>query len=217
MRLHVVRHGETRHNVEHRIQGDLLDDPLNESGIAQAEALGRHYAMERVRGLHVARVYSSPLRRAYQTAASIAHHLDLPEPAVLPGMRELSWGTHMGNLNEGPIGADMERILNAWDKGDLTAHAPKGETPADVWKRAMDDLAPVFERHKDDDIVVVGHGRVNKIVLSGLVHGSLDHMESYPQANACVSILRGPRPWQPIVLNRTDHLGSLKALEERVS
>ncbi|HET6403526.1 MAG TPA: histidine phosphatase family protein [Candidatus Thermoplasmatota archaeon] len=217
MRLHIVRHGETRHNLEGRIQGDLLDDDLTEVGHAQAEALRRHYAHERERGLVAACVYTSPLLRARSTARRIAEGLDLPAPTELPGMREVSWGEHMGKLNEGETRADMERVLRSWDEGRLDARAPGGETPHDAWTRAMRDLAPVLERHADDTVILVGHGRINKIVTSGLLHGDLAHMEAYPQANAGITILEGPDPWRVVAPNRTQHLVGLRALEERVS
>lgn len=215
MRLHLVRHGETRHNAEQRIQGDLIDDDLNDVGRAQAEALWRHYARQRMRGLVVSAIYTSPLQRARQTAGRIAEALDLPEPVVLRGVRELNWGHHMGKLNTGPTLADMTRVLTAWQRGDLGASVLGGETPGAAWKRAMEDIAPLFERHERDDVVLVAHGRLNKILMSGLLHGHLNHMEHYPQANAGVSVLEGPLPWRLIASNDTRHLEGLRTLDER--
>lgn len=215
MRLHLIRHGETRHNAERRIQGDLLDEALNDVGRAQTEALWRHYARERMRGLTVSAVYTSPLARARATAARIAEALDLHEPTVLPGLRELSWGHHMGKVNVGSTLADMDRVLNAWHTGDLDARVLGGEAPADAWKRAMHDLAPVIARHARDDVVCVAHGRLNKVLMSGLLHGELRHMESYPQANGSISILEGPAPWRMLSCNDTRHLQGLRALDER--
>lgn len=217
MRLHLVRHGETRHNVEGRIQGDLLDDDLNEVGLSQADALWRHYAQERMRGLTVSAVYTSPLRRARSTAARIAHAFDLPEPIALPGVREVSWGRHMGKRNEGETLTDMTRILDAWEKGDLSACAPGGETPAQAWARAVAEVAPLARRHARDDVVLVAHGRINKILMSGLLHGHLGEMERYPQANAGIALLQGPEPWRLLAANSTRHLAGLRALDERQS
>lgn len=215
MRIHLVRHGETRHNVERRIQGDLLDDDLNETGLAQADALYHHYAAQRVRGLHVSAAYTSPLKRARTTARRIAEALDLPEPTILPGLREVAWGSHMGKVNEGEILADMTRILRAWDRGELDARAPGGETPAEAWARASADLAPIFARHPRDDVVVVAHGRMNKVLMSALLHGDLLHMDRYPQPNAGVSILEGPDPWRLLPVDPRAHLEGLRSLDER--
>lgn len=68
MEVYLMRHGETDLNLEDRLQG-LVDCPLNGTGLAQAGAAG-----ERVRaaGLTFDRVYSSPLRRAVDTACLAA-------------------------------------------------------------------------------------------------------------------------------------------------
>lgn len=217
MRIHVVRHGETRHNAEKRIQGQTLDDGLNETGVQQAEALARHYAVERARGLHVAAVYASPLKRAYETGLAIARALDLPDPRPMHGLKEVHWGQHAGKLNEGATLADMTRVLTAWDAGDLTAHAPDGETPGDAWQRLAKDLEEVIARHPLDDVVIVGHGRINKILISGLLHGDLHHMDEHPQANAGITLLEGGPPWRLARGNETGHLTGLRALDERHS
>lgn len=215
MRIHLVRHGETRHNAEGRIQGDVLDDGLNGVGRAQADALYQHYASERFRGLFVAAVYTSPLRRARETAERIAAALDLPEPKPLHGLRELSWGQHNGKLNTGPVRAEMERVLSSWGSGDLGAATLGGETPGQGWERAIKDVAPLIDRHANDDVIIVAHGRMNKILTSGLLHGHLHHMDRYPQANASITYLEGPHPWRVASANVTRHLGPLRALDER--
>lgn len=216
MRIHLIRHGETRHNAEGRVQGHLLDDPLNEVGRAQAEALSRHYATERLRGLMVSAVYASPLLRAHETASRVAEALDLPAPGLLPGLREISWGSHMGRLNEGATRDELTRVLTAWENGDLEARAHGGESPGEAWMRAQADLKPVLERHAKDDIVVVAHGRMNKILLSGLVHGHLHEMEAFPQSNAAITIVEGP-PWRVVAGNSTKHIDNVRTLEERAS
>lgn len=216
MRLHIIRHGQTRHNVEGRIQGDVLDDPLDETGLAQADALFEHYLRERARGLVVGAVYTSPLRRAAMTAERIARALDAPAPRPLPGLREISWGHYNGRDNEGATREHMDRILAAWDQGDLTASAPGGETPHDGWARAQKEIEPLLERHAREDVILVAHGRINKILLSGLLHGELHHMERYPQTNAGITLLEGP-PWRLLTPNHTAHLAGLDAREERVS
>lgn len=217
MRLHLIRHGETRHNAEQRIQGDSLDDDLNEVGRAQADALWNHYARLRLNGLTVSAVYTSPLRRARSTASRIAEALDLPEPHVLHGLREISWGHHMGKVNVGSTRADLERVLTAWERGDLEARVLGGETPGEAWARATRDIGPLLPKHEHDDIVLVAHGRMNKILLSGLLHGHFHHMERYPQANASIHVLDGPKPWRLLTSNETRHLESLRTLDERAS
>lgn len=66
-RLIVVRHGETRANVEGRWQGHR-DWPLTEVGVAQAEAVA-----QRLEGCGFSSLYSSDLGRALHTARIIAN------------------------------------------------------------------------------------------------------------------------------------------------
>jgi probable phosphoglycerate mutase len=80
-----VRHGQTELNRSGRLQG-RLDAALSELGIGQAAALGRGFATE-----PVVRVYSSPLRRARDTAAAIAREHGL-EVDVDERLVELDYG-----------------------------------------------------------------------------------------------------------------------------
>ena len=211
MKLYLVRHAIAEEKASSQKDGDraLTDE-------------GREKMMRAAAGLHamdvaIEAIATSPLRRARETAARIAEALDAPEPTILHGLRELSWGHHMGQLNQGPTRVDMTRVLTAWQQGDLDARVLGGEIPGAAWGRAMADLTPLAERHVHEDVIVVAHGRINKILMSGLLHGHLHHMERYPQANAGISILEGPIPWRVRTSNTIEHLEGLRTLEERTS
>jgi broad specificity phosphatase PhoE len=66
LRILVVRHGQTRHNIEGIIQGQL-DTPLNAFGRLQASTTGDHLSTTRID-----RIITSPLQRARHTAEAIA-------------------------------------------------------------------------------------------------------------------------------------------------
>ena len=83
----LIRHGQTKENIEGRLQGHF-DGSLDETGIRQAHAVAARLA-----GEHAAVLYSSDLKRAYKTAEIIARNLQLPVRAL----RELrEW--HLGEL-----------------------------------------------------------------------------------------------------------------------
>lgn len=65
LRILIIRHGETDHNVQGIIQGQL-DTDLNEIGKKQAFFVAKSLANE-----HIDEVYSSPLKRARDTAKAI--------------------------------------------------------------------------------------------------------------------------------------------------
>jgi len=217
MRLYLVRHGETDHNVARRIQGPLLDDPLNERGVRQAEALARRFAAEREKGLRFAAVYSSPLKRAWMTAEAVARGAGAPAPVPVKGLTEFSWGVYLGKTETGETLEAMKALHAQWRAGQVDAAPPGGESPAGAFRRAWDDLAPVVARHapRGDTIAWVAHGRIFKILLARLVTGDVSRMEDFPQGNTAVSVLEhdaeGPYDagWRVALLNDQSHFEGL--------
>lgn len=83
--FYFLRHGETDSNRLKTIAGSL-DVELNDAGREQANA-----AVDLVRPLRITHIASSNLRRARETAATIARALVLPH-GVVPELAERSWG-----------------------------------------------------------------------------------------------------------------------------
>ncbi len=88
-RLFLVRHGQTRWNLEHRLQGQL-DSPLTEDGVRQAQSIA-----ERVADRGITTVCSSPLGRALHTAVIIADRIGA-ELVEVPDLAELHHGEMAG-------------------------------------------------------------------------------------------------------------------------
>ena len=218
MRVFLVRHGETKHNVDRRIQGPLLDDPLNDRGRAQALALERRFADERARGLRLAAVYGSPLKRAWETAEAVARGAGAPLPVRTPALVEFSWGVHLGKTETGDTLEAMKRYHADWRAGRVDVAVEGGESPAGAFARAWEGLGPLVARHAaagDEAIAWVAHGRIFKILLARLVAGDVSRMEDFPQGNTAVTLLeRAPAPpldsgWRVVYLNDQSHLGSV--------
>lgn len=86
--MYLLRHGESEFNVHFsktRVDPGIEDPALTEAGRVQAAA-----AAERLHGQSINRVVASPYRRALQTAAIVADHLDLPIE-IEPLVRERCW------------------------------------------------------------------------------------------------------------------------------
>ena len=159
MRFIFVRHGETEWNVTGRYQGQT-DVPLSEKGRAQAEALGKRFA-----DIHVDEVYSSPLKRAYDTARAIAEPKGLPIHKV-DGIKELNFGEWDGLTKE----QLTEQFGEAFVKYRIEPfHYPMaGEGTLNRAKllvgAALKDIKEEF-RHTDKTIVVVAHGGILKLAI----------------------------------------------------
>ena len=70
--FYFIRHGQTDWNLKHLIQGHT-DIPLNKTGIAQAQDASEHLIEK-----NITRIVTSPLIRAYRTAAIINKTLQVP-------------------------------------------------------------------------------------------------------------------------------------------
>ncbi|MBQ9413256.1 MAG: histidine phosphatase family protein [Oscillospiraceae bacterium] len=87
--LYLVRHGQTALNRANLLQG-RSDTPLNDTGREQARDAGRLLAEK---GVRFARVYTSPLRRAVETARLIAPGVPL---RVDERLIEMDYGPYEG-------------------------------------------------------------------------------------------------------------------------
>ena len=220
MRLLFVRHGETDHNKARRIQGPLIDDPLNATGEEQARALAAHIAAEQAAGaIHLDAVYSSPLKRAWLTAEAVAQAFRLT-PVPVKAFQEFSWGRYLGTTETGETLEAMKRAHQEWKGGNVAYRLPDGpqfpgESPETAWARARGALFPLLEKHSSGTIALVAHGRINKIMLSALVHRDLSRMEEFPQGNTSLTLLERDDgappegPWRALYVNHKVHLAGM--------
>ncbi len=178
MTLLLLRHAESEGNSTGRIQG-WADFGLTEFGGQQAEAAARHLA-----DAGAVALYSSPLRRARDTAVAVAEVTGL-EIVDLPDLREYRFGEAQGmrwseaEERFGLVGRD-------WGAGGIPGEEG---TPAfrDRVQRQIDELA---QRHTSDVAIAVIHGGVLGAYVSRLM--GLDDSE-YAQiygANCGITTLR---------------------------
>ena len=157
MTLLLLRHGESDGNATGRIQG-WADFGLTELGRQQAEAAGRHLADSGASAL-----YSSPLRRARDTAVIVAEHTGL-EIVDLPDLREYRFGEAQGLLwseaqaRFGFGGRD-------WGSGGV----PGEEGTSAFRDRVSQQVEELAQRHATDVAIAVLHGGVVGALVSRLM------------------------------------------------
>jgi broad specificity phosphatase PhoE len=144
----LVRHGETDWNRERRFQGHA-DTPLNEVGRRQAETLADVLADE-----SFAAAYSSPLRRALETAEIVSARQGLDVEAS-QGLMEVDVGSWSGLTT-----AEAERQFPAgfqrWRNHG--AGWTDGETYDELGRRVVSELLEIAARHPHDRVLAVTHG-----------------------------------------------------------
>ena len=180
--LYLVRHGETDANVSGIWQGST-DSPLNERGLAQARALARRVAREQ---LPISVIYSSPLRRARQTAEMVAEALD-DLPIILdPGLAEY----HLGEW-EGLSYQQLKDDKRLWARmaEDPDFIPPGGESARQFATRLLASFQTIIHQNAGETVMVVGHGGALATALSMLLHQDGSHWRQYQMLNASLSKL----------------------------
>lgn len=160
LRLLLIRHGEVLANREMRYVG-ARDEPLADSGIAQADRLATALTLLPVRA-----VYSSPLSRARETGRRIAaaRAVDL---RIEPRLREQSFGEWEGLTRGEVLERDRERLLR-WE-ADLGTSPPGGEPLTEVQARMLDLVQELARDHRGEHVALVSHvGPIKALLCAAL-------------------------------------------------
>lgn len=157
--LYLIRHGETDWNRRNLYQG-TTDVPLNDAGREQAEALAA-----RLRGVAFDAAYTSPLRRAADTARAVLSGTHVPLMPVRELM-ELSYGHWQGRSQETSGDSIVER---EWREAPWTVRFPGGESLEDVRMRGAAAIGAILAAHDGGTVLVSGHGHLNRVLLIHLL------------------------------------------------
>lgn len=214
----LVRHGATPWNREGLVQG-WTDIPLSDQGRVQAARVAGALAPHRV-----ARILTSDLARARETADIIAERLVVPVESD-PGLREY----HCGRWEGRPyltIRSEDGEAFRAWFN-DPDVPTPGGESMRQAALRAVPVLeaaahVPALSAHSPDHstsvlsdeapgaLLIVGHGGINRLLAGHLLGIELSAVKRLRLDNGSISIfepfLGG---WALKLWNDTGHLAGL--------
>jgi broad specificity phosphatase PhoE len=155
MSVYLARHGQTAYNLERRFQGQM-QVPLDQTGIAQA-----HDLAERASAIDFGALWSSPLRRARETAEIVAARIGLPiqQDARLMETDAGDWT----DRSFAEIQAQTPELFEGFADGDPAFAFPGGESFAEQGVRVGAAIAEI-EQGKLPALVVC-HGVVIRIAL----------------------------------------------------
>ncbi|HEY9807636.1 MAG TPA: histidine phosphatase family protein [Candidatus Obscuribacterales bacterium] len=217
-RVILVRHGESSYNVERRVQGHCDESTLTDAGRAAALKVGTALS-----GLTFDAVYSSPLRRAKETAQlalscfAAANHYP-PEIQFTDKLKEINLV-----LWEGMLFSDVEEKfpddIRLWrdqpHKLRMEIPGPDGTVdffpvPA-LYEQARQFWQEVLPRHGDQTILVVAHSGINRALISTAIGLDCDRYQALQQSNCGITVLNFAGGLDQAVqlesLNLTGHFG----------
>jgi len=204
-RVILIRHGETDWNAEGRIQGHL-PIPLNDRGLAQAEALSARLA-----NIPFVALYSSDLLRARQTAEAIGRSSG-HEVCTDERLREWDLGILSGllrtvaeELHPEAFGIFRNRIVDE--------PVPGGESIRARFNRVTDAVQDIAAAHRGDTVVAVTHGGPLGDCFRRAVGAPLESKVKIDLFNAGVNVLLiKDEGWQVESWGDVDHLAEIGTL-----
>ncbi len=195
MRVFLIRHGETEHNVEGGITGQL-DIPLNEYGVEQAEKLA-----ERLKNENFDAAYSSDLERTYKTTKIVSGRQNL-HPEEFKEFREMDFGTVEGKPKE-----VFGRMADESNKERHFYTPPDGESTHEAGQRFLGKLEDLSENHENDKILVGGHSVALKATLMRILDLKGEYYGKLNLGNTSITELELEEGgWKLIRVNDTAHL-----------
>ncbi len=170
MKLTLVRHGETVENENKIVQGQSRGI-LNDAGLMQAAQTGI-----KLKGKKLDLVICSDLDRWIKTAEQIKLNSGIEVDLYSPEVRERSFGDFEGksslNLDWGPLSGDF-----------MTRKPPNSESNIEFSNRVTSFINDLLDRHPVDDILIITHGGVIRILQYHFSDESLEKIFSSKPEN----------------------------------
>lgn len=152
IKLILLRHGLTEWNAEKRIQGQI-DNPLSEQGVEQVKMWQLPVELRRMVW------YTSPMRRARETAEL----LGINNPVVEPALLEMHWGDWEGKILK-PLRKRLGDAMRDNEARGLDFCPPNGESPGQVQERIKIWLKQLAA--KNEDCGAIAHKGIIRCIYS---------------------------------------------------
>lgn len=198
-KLFLVRHGESEWNKLKKVQGQK-DIPLTEKGIEQAKLIGKRLINEGIE-----KIYTSDLKRAYDTARIIGKMLNIK---VIPSkeLREINFGIWEGLTND-IIKSKFSKEHELWLKNPEMLKVEGAESILDLQLRAMNEINKIISDENIDNVLIVSHSATLKAIILGLLNMDIGYFKNMTLNNVSLSIIEF-RQYNRVLslLNDTSHL-----------
>lgn len=180
--VYLIRHCEAEGNTRGVFQGSL-DGGVSGNGEKQLELLSLRF-----RNIPLDSLYSSPLRRALETACAVNrfHNLEIRQDERL---REINGG-QMEGLRWDELAHLFPQQMQTWTGNPGDFCAPQGESMRQVRQRMGEALRTVVRQNPGKTAAVVSHGCAIRNMLCLALQKPLSQLGTVPWCdNTAVSVL----------------------------
>lgn len=180
-RLYLIRHGQVVNHHEYRYNGHF-DVDITETGVEQMRRLSDFLAGEPIKAM-----YSSDLQRAVKGARMIGQRLGL-NPVMKHAFREISLGRWEGLTRD--EAAQLYPEEADFRFRDLaTSKVQGGESLVDLKARVVPALYEILDKHRGENICILAHGGVNRVVLSDAMGLDIENFFRMEQDYGCLNVI----------------------------
>ena len=151
-----MRHGQDEDNAAGLLNG-RRDTSLTELGRKQAQS-----AAQKLKANNIEIIYSSPLKRAYETARIVAGELGVDEIIADEHLMERDFGILTGKPIS-DISKYSEKLLKT-DRSTYFLEIKGGEDFPSLFERGKKILTEIQDRHSGKNILIVCHGDIGNMI-----------------------------------------------------
>lgn len=184
--LYLIRHGETEGGEIRRYKG-TIDVPLSEIGVSQMEQVSKYIVEKGGKGGLMSAVYCSDLTRAIRSAEIVAEPHSL-KPVIISSLRERNFGLWEG-MSFDEIREKYPLEFDAWAGNPLKFSPMEGESTLAMRDRVIPAMNEIMENHNKENIAIVAHGGVNRIILCHILGIPLENIFRIEQDYGALNII----------------------------
>lgn len=203
IRLFIIRHGQTDHNVKKILQGHR-DIPLNGTGIKQGQQLGEYLLKE---GIKFDAVYSSDLVRCQETTQEIMDISQNGDDKSIP----IKLNSNLRERFMGPIEGlhilDAEKYADKHGKGSFRDF---GESPEIFLKRLQDGINQSIRDAVENgykNVALVSHGGSIRAIMQWLQPDNDTKIIVFNTSVTIVDFNKTSEKFEVRSVGNTKHLG----------
>jgi probable phosphoglycerate mutase len=199
--LLLVRHGHTD-VAGRRLTGWQRGVHLNAQGRREAERL-----VERLEGVPVSAIWTSPLERCRETAAPLARARGL-SPSAQRGLIEVDYGAWTGRSI---AQLRRTRLWRSVMHAPSTVRFPGGESMLEVQARMVDAAMTLAAAHPGGTVVAVSHADPIRLLVTHLAGTHADHLQRLAIDTGSITVVAlGEGIPRVVKVNDTGDLSALR-------
>lgn len=200
--IYLIRHGESEGNLHNTFLGHT-DLSLTKKGIAQAQMTAEY-----LKNIKADAIYSSDLKRAFETAECTANLLNMPI-IKNQSLREIYAGKWEG-MPFLEIGNTYKDSFDIWQNNFGRAVCDGGESVEQLKQRFVTAVTDIAKAHHGETVFIFTHATPIRLFAAHCLKKSIDEYKDIPwSANASVTKAVYDGSFRLIDYGKADFMGDL--------